>query len=1208
MRRAAELLIGIGLFACALNSAHATLLVYEGFDYPTNTTIAGQSGGSLWTNAWAFGSSQGLATNVAGSLGYTDVNGRSLQTSGGSLVVGNPGGSTSTTANPTRTLNGNLSAGTNTTAGPGRTNWISFLYQRLNFIPGPYFRQANLGLFEGGTERGDVGAPNTSATNFHQLSLWGSGPHNNAMAFQSPAHPITSGSCYFILMKIVTDAATNNDTAYVWFNWTNLLVEPSPSTATLTNAEVNFSAVNIVRFQAGNANSSGSNAVFQADELRLGTTFADVTPSVASLAAPSINSQPADQNVTIGDPAGFSVNAGGATPLFYQWYFNTNNVLLNETNTTLTFASAQTTNAGTYHVVVTNSIGAVTSVFAKLTVQAPAPPAINTPPTDQGVIVGETATFSVTASGYAPLRYQWYFNTNTPLANETNNTLTITAAQTNQAGSYSVVVTNSVGAATSAVAKLTVIYVGPANLPAFPGADGAAKFVTGGRGGLVYHVTKLDQNLNDAAPGTLRYGLTDGNFPSGVPRTIVFDVAGTFWLGKFGAESNHDNGWDTSSRYNLSGKTTIAGQTAPGPVIVMGGVTKAGAANMIVRNVTFAPGYGMRGFHEPPTPPTYGDFPDSYAYDAIDISGQRILLDHLTTVYITDEAISCNELAATLTVQHCNISQGQNFPQADAEATNITYTGHALAHLLQAGTGARVSILNNLYAHDAGRLPRVGSEIGTGATNDFRNNVFYNWASTAGSGASGQPSFNNFINNFYLAGPGGEAPIGGTNFLLTTNAGGTGIFNGATNAVTRAFPAGNFKDTNKDGDPFDAVATTASSGSTGDFHDIAIQTAAYDVNIGVTLNSTNALRNVLRYVGSRWWERDFDFALNNTNAINTVDERLIHETWTGTGKITAWADDPFNNDPNEGVEWRSLLALRADTVTGAAPYNRPAGWDTDGDGMPDAWEIEHGLNPNVANNNGDFDHDGYTDLEEYLNEVAAWPAPGVINFTGATNTRYAEIFNWQVSGEPLNITGLGTVTTASEWQPSRYDTALISNRTVIVDAVGQRAGTLLLTNATTLNLTNGWLKVADKLAIGAGCTAAISADASLTVASNLVNNGTLRVTGSGGLTVNGSFTNHGTLDVMTWSGALPPGLVNNGTLLTRSAIQITAAGPSGTNFQASLTGYVGHDYQLEYRDSLNSSAWQPVGTAIAGNGTTITLTHTGGAIGTQRFYRVAVNP
>ena len=49
---------------------------------------------------------------------------------------------------------------------------------------------------------------------------------------------------------------------------------------------------------------------------------------------------------------------------------------------------------------------------------------------------------------------------------------------------------------------------------------------------------------------------------------------------------------------------------------------------------------------------------------------------------------------------------------------------------------------------------------GVGAFNDFRNNVFYNWLGTAGSGASGQPSQNNFVGNFYLAGPGGDNPLG----------------------------------------------------------------------------------------------------------------------------------------------------------------------------------------------------------------------------------------------------------------------------------------------------------------------------------------------------------------------------------------------------------------------------------------------------------------
>ena len=100
-----------------------------------------------------------------------------------------------------------------------------------------------------------------------------------------------------------------------------------------------------------------------------------------------------------------------------------------------------------------------------------------------------------------------------------------------------------------------------------------------------------------------------------------------------------------------------------------------------------------------------------------------------------------------------------------------------------------------------GRLPRVGSEVGTGALNSFRNNVFYNWLGTAGGGASGQPSYNNFINNFYLAGPGGDDPVGGANSNIVYKAGGTGIFNGQDSTATRAFVSGNVKDLNKDGDP-----------------------------------------------------------------------------------------------------------------------------------------------------------------------------------------------------------------------------------------------------------------------------------------------------------------------------------------------------------------------------------------------------------------------
>jgi hypothetical protein len=597
------------------------------------------------------------------------------------------------------------------------------------------------------------------------------------------------------------------------------------------------------------------------------------------------------------------------------------------------------------------------------------------------------------------------------------------------------------------------------SLPAFAGADGAASYVTGGRGGLVYHVTKLDKNYTDAGPGTLRYGLSDSNFTvSGVvqPRTIVFDVAGTFWLGRFGAESGHDNGWDTNSRYNLGSHVTIAGQTAPGPVTIMGGLVKASGTNTILRNVTITPGYGMRNFSKPEegVQPTPGDFPDSYVYDAIDITGTNLMIDHVTTAYATDETISANELANNVTIQYSNISQGQNYPQADAEASGITYTGHGLGSLLQGGSNAKFSIHHNLYAHQKGRLPRVGSEVGTGAFNDFRNNVFYNWLGTAGGGASGQPSFNNFVGNFYRAGPGGDNPVGGASTAITTASGGTGIFSGSNSSGTRVYHAGNLKDTNKDGDANDGVALANSDFGSSNFQAGLVWSGGVPTYSGVTDTATNAYNRVLDYMGANWWTRD--------NVIDTLDERIIHEVRTGTGKIKAWADDPFNPDPNEGVEWRAMLAKRADPVTGAAPYNRPADWDVDGDGMPGFWELAHGLDPNAADNNGDFDADGYTNLEEYINDVAAWPAPTTIVFNGGTNQRYAQITNWDANPDAV---------LTHYWQPSRYDMAVIQSGTVAVDAVGQHAGTLAVApnagNVATLNVTAGWIEVAAALQVGA---------------------------------------------------------------------------------------------------------------------------------------------
>lgn len=632
----------------------------------------------------------------------------------------------------------------------------------------------------------------------------------------------------------------------------------------------------------------------------------------------------------------------------------------------------------------------------------------------------------------------------------------------------------------------------------------------------MYHVTQLNAAVNDAErndPGTLFYGLNDNNFtnhPPGTPRTIVFDVAGVFHLGRLD-ETNWTSGgnaWDAQSRRSISSDNiTIAGQSAPGPVIVMGGELKLNGSNLILRNMTIAPGYGVRNFWEPgDPPPSPSTLPDGYKMRGLNVSGQTIMIDHVSAVYPSTDTITCNPSANNLTVQNCNTSRGQTYAEEDWCYTLLGDTDHM------------ISLVGNLAAHHAYGLPYLGSESGTGPQSGFRNNVFYNWIgyyagyATAFTAPS-RYSKNNFVQNFYLAGNGGD--LGPTNSVP----GGTGVFNGYQSYGTPVGPDytsvyrdGNLMDSNRDGDPGDGVPAD------GDYVDCVIKPAAYDLNIGLTLTAQAAFTNVLRHVGARWWERDYDFMLGNTNAIDTVDERLIHEVFTGTGQVRAWADDPFDTNSNEGVEWRSLWALRPDT-NGMAPFNHPAGWDTDQDGMPDHWEEEHGLDPNVANNNADFDNDGYTDLEECLNDIAAWPAPGQILFTGYTNSRYALIHNWHVIGEAVNIAGIGNLPTSSPWQPSRYDTALVSDSTVTVDAVGQHAGTLSIADSGTLNITGGWLKVADTLEIGT------SSAATATLSGGRLQATTLTKGGSGAFNFTGGTLSAGTIhfDLLSQGGTIALG-------------------------------------------------------------------------------------
>ena len=185
-----------------------------------------------------------------------------------------------------------------------------------------------------------------------------------------------------------------------------------------------------------------------------------VTSSSASLqvvqpSVPTIATAPAPQTVAAGGSAQFSVVANGSPLLTYQWQKNNVNID-GATAATYTTPTLQTTDSGSsYDVVVTNSAGTVTSTAAKLTVTAGTAPTIVTPPVGAAVSAGQPVTLSVVAAGSGPLHYQWLLNTTTNVGTDSS-TFSIAAAQTSDAGTYTVVVTNGSGSVTSGGAAITV--------------------------------------------------------------------------------------------------------------------------------------------------------------------------------------------------------------------------------------------------------------------------------------------------------------------------------------------------------------------------------------------------------------------------------------------------------------------------------------------------------------------------------------------------------------------------------------------------------------------------------------------------------------------------------------------------------------------------------------------------------------------------------
>ena len=171
---------------------------------------------------------------------------------------------------------------------------------------------------------------------------------------------------------------------------------------------------------------------------------------------PTIVLPPTDQTTFQGGSTVLDVIASGTPPLYYQWCFNGTNIPA-ATNNALALTNVQPDQAGLYSVIVSNAYGAVTSSIAILTVGTIS----ITQPQDQAVFVGASASFSVNVEGGLPLSCQWYFNGDAltddgRVSGATTTNLLFSNVQTNDSGFYQIVVTNQNGAATSAVAQLTV--------------------------------------------------------------------------------------------------------------------------------------------------------------------------------------------------------------------------------------------------------------------------------------------------------------------------------------------------------------------------------------------------------------------------------------------------------------------------------------------------------------------------------------------------------------------------------------------------------------------------------------------------------------------------------------------------------------------------------------------------------------------------------